>query len=1101
VIEHAFDWRKALERLCCHPRAVIARNAMKTKVWVLLSSLLFGVALLRAGAAPGDLVWTNHLGGSILGGPAETPEGIILLGSDNGSIYAYNKDGTPRWSEHVGNDVLTTPAIGPDGMIYVGVDDNMVALTPDGAIKWQVDTGDKIHSAPALAANGTVFFGSSDNSLYAVTQSGTVLWTFLTQGSIHSSPAVGADGTLYFGSRDNRLYAVSSTGRLLWWFDTEHNIDSSPALGAAGVVYFGADNGKVYALNSGGLQLWEYRLPHGTPTSPVLAPDGTLYVSSSKGQLHAVNPLGQLLWTWEYTNQVGLSSPIVTLDGTLYVASADGKAHSLSALGKRNWSVKLSSTMEQLSFNLASDGALLLGTDAGDLVYLRGAVGPARIAWPMQGREPTHNASSFVQRRLAAQYSPGLIQVATLDAYPPVGVGNYVVEDQPPAGWAVGTITHGGQYDAASGKVKFGPFLDTEYRRLQYELVPPLRESADKYFSSIVAAGVWSGACLGDVLQKALPLHPGDLSPVDGRVTLAETVAFSIAWLRNLSWPAGPSPIPASYVDKATELWRRGEYYGVVTNSPAPAMWINALDGPRPVRLTTNEVPVSVLNGSVGTAFCQMSNAFQPGQLIPVTIQVSPAGGTFGYALEDSPPAGWTVSQISSNGVWDPVSKKVKWGPFNDGRDRRLTYQVKVSAAPTNVVTFDGMACFNGTNTPIIGQRLLTQGTPTDPWVKRESSGVFAPLWSQTITLSVLPPPEITQYYVDEIPPPGWSVDVLSPSGAYDAAHHVIRFGPFFDATPLVLTYEVTPPSGATGTNTFVGRIVTSQGEALVGGPSTVTEIPLHPCDQNPVDSVISLTEALSYASVWKSGSNWSQKPNPIPPSYASKASGLWLQGEAYRYTTNAPALPQRWQPDTNHAPWRLDGLNTNFATATGCVAQAMMPSTWIEGQMITVELDIEPTNNVLVYAVEEVPPENWAVQGISDDGLWDGLTGKIKWGPFFDHAPRTLRYEVVPPAGVTCPVNFVGLACFDRRGLVINGSRQLRPLLPARLEAVEFQPDTGFALRLLSEPGQRYDVQKTADFDSWQSWLTTTNSTNSQLLRDTDATNQSPYFYRAISK
>ena len=38
------------------------------------------------------------------------------------------------------------------------------------------------------------------------------------------------------------------------------------------------------------------------------------------------------------------------------------------------------------------------------------------------------------------------------------------------------------------------------------------------------------------------------------------------------------------------------------------------------------------------------------------------------------------------------------------------------------------------------------------------------------------------------------------------------------------------------------------------------------------------------------------------------------------------------------------------------------------------------------------------AVSGISHEGLLDGLTGKVKWGFFFDSDPRVLAYTDLPP-------------------------------------------------------------------------------------------------------
>lgn len=46
------------------------------------------------------------------------------------------------------------------------------------------------------------------------------------------------------------------------------------------------------------------------------------------------------------------------------------------------------------------------------------------------------------------------------------------MEDQTPPGWEVLSISHGGNFDAANRKVKWGPLLDSGERTLSYDIVP-----------------------------------------------------------------------------------------------------------------------------------------------------------------------------------------------------------------------------------------------------------------------------------------------------------------------------------------------------------------------------------------------------------------------------------------------------------------------------------------------------------------------------------------------------------------------------------------------------------------------------------------------------
>jgi outer membrane protein assembly factor BamB len=193
---------------------------------------------VRAGAAvtpDGTLVWASHdrtvYGGHAGGGdkfriridgriestPAVSPDNIIYVGTDVGSLYAIRTDGTVRWNVRVGEGrpLRGSPAVGPDGTIYIGSDEGrLYAFDPNtGAQKWSYGTGGAITGAPAIGANGLIYFGSLDHSLYVLNPNGQLQSSHRTDGQIDgSSPAIGADGTVYIGSRDGRVYAFTEGG-------------------------------------------------------------------------------------------------------------------------------------------------------------------------------------------------------------------------------------------------------------------------------------------------------------------------------------------------------------------------------------------------------------------------------------------------------------------------------------------------------------------------------------------------------------------------------------------------------------------------------------------------------------------------------------------------------------------------------------------------------------------------------------------------------------------------------------------------------------------------------------------------------------------------
>ncbi len=99
--------------------------------------------------------------------------------------------------------------------------------------------------------------------------------------------------------------------------------------------------------------------------------------------------------------------------------------------------------------------------------------------------------------------------------------------------------------------------------------------------------------------------------------------------------------------------------------------------------------------------------AYSPGQGVEVTITVTPGAACTVYAVEDTPPAGWTVAGISDSGLYDEVNGKVKWGPFFDNQNRTLIYTATAPPGESGSRTFAGIASFDGTSIEIGGARTI----------------------------------------------------------------------------------------------------------------------------------------------------------------------------------------------------------------------------------------------------------------------------------------------------------------------------------------------------------------------------------------------------------
>jgi hypothetical protein len=138
---------------------------------------------------------------------------------------------------------------------------------------------------------------------------------------------------------------------------------------------------------------------------------------------------------------------------------------------------------------------------------------------------------------------------------------------------------------------------------------------------------------------------------------------------------------------------------------------VNATDVPSAI---THPPPPSYPSGTDGTVTAvNMPRQYSAGVPLNIQLQVSPAADRIVYAVEDLPPTGWAVTDISSPGHWDGLLQKVKWGPFFDNQPRTFSYQAVPPLDAQGPVSFSGVASLDGTNLVFYGQRYTTDNPVT----------------------------------------------------------------------------------------------------------------------------------------------------------------------------------------------------------------------------------------------------------------------------------------------------------------------------------------------------------------------------------------------------
>jgi len=348
--------------------------------------------------------------------------------------------------------------------------------------------------------------------------------------------------------------------------------------------------------------------------------------------------------------------------------------------------------------------------------------------------------------------------------------------------------------------------------------------------------------------------------------------------------------------------------------------------------------------------------------------------------------------------------------------------QVQLEAVPDTGWSFSNWSGdLSGTQNPVTinmnGPKNITANfSGSNGTATRNLPDCYTPSFPLSVTITVSPSGTTQSYTVEDVTPNGWTVTNINESGQWDNITKKVKWF-FVDHNTRTLTYQVTPPSGETGTKTFSGTASFDGVNIPVGGDSSIEtgSCFYHPADTDH-DWRITGNELTAYASAWKKGQNQD------PGSYVSNAGMLWKKGETYHYSGGDP--PGCWvsggsstQSQRNIHVYKATGIFvTGNSTATRDLPDCYTPSV-----PLTVTIIVTPSGTTEAYTVEDAPPDGWTGININENGEWDNVNKKVKWF-FIDHSTRTLTYEVTPPTGETETKTFSGTASFDGTSVSIGG-------------------------------------------------------------------------------
>lgn len=371
-----------------------------------------------------------------------------------------------------------------------------------------------------------------------------------------------------------------------------------------------------------------------------------------------------------------------------------------------------------------------------------------------------------------------------------------------------------------------------------------------------------------------------------------------------------------------------------------------------------------------------------------------------------------------------------------------------------------------------------------------------------TVRLEVKPPANVTAYVVEDRPPyalpapglpekdgPYWRVTAVSEGGVFDSLTSKVKFGPFFDSEPRILTYDLIP-NLAVDLAVFEG-VASADGVALrIGGDQVLTSITRHPADRAPANDILVANELSGYAAAWKTEESWPAGPSPVPLDYLTRAAFLWKSGEHYAFD---PALvpPLCWEPVV--------------AVSESAPGPSLVPLAGraVRGREVQADGSVRITIRLLLapgtraFAVEEILPDSATATDLSDGGVWTAASRTLRWGPFFAEDVPVLSY-VLTGSGEPR-----GRASFDGQSLPIHAETAV-PESGVRLAGIDTLADGSHQLSLESAAllqGAAFELQVSTDLKTWQSLGTFTTTQAAAFARDVVAVEEGARFYRAVEK
>lgn len=207
----------------------------------------------------GELQWSFGANEPLWSQPASDGSAVYLAAMDH-MLYALDANGDLLWEQDLGGTLIGSPVMSEDGVIYIGtLNKEILALdSGNGRLIWSFATDGWVWGAPALV-DGQIFAGDLEGILYSIdAERGQELWRVTTEGEITGTPLVVGEN-VYVVNENGDVVSVTVEGTVRWTRNMERPLYGS-VVQAGDLVLIGMTNVDtiVVALDENGTTVWSF---------------------------------------------------------------------------------------------------------------------------------------------------------------------------------------------------------------------------------------------------------------------------------------------------------------------------------------------------------------------------------------------------------------------------------------------------------------------------------------------------------------------------------------------------------------------------------------------------------------------------------------------------------------------------------------------------------------------------------------------------------------------------------------------------------------------------------------------------------------------------